>query len=427
MIQTSLLAQGTVAAVASTHRSASTSYPGVPPQPFQQPARNFVLGQGTPKRSFFWGKKHEFVPVGPHLPTSHAAQQEEPPGRATTVRFPLSARGIRWFCREGTGRWGQETPTQTPKAGREAAAGDQGQKKPQAALNPKAAGEQNTQFPTSPPSQGSILGTVPHVLLEPYVLHQGPAGRSCHISFFMKRLRKKHHLPLPSPRRKDAFNASLGLAQRGSVQGFGEDGERLRSLSKAFFIAKPRAGAVSLRDKSGPKQGLAYPRRGRGGGRSPEWGETPGSPPAPAGRFSSRLGKAGAKRHTSRCCLAPLRFSIFSPSLGLPANEKEEKNPFVRQGKAWGEGRGKGKKKGKKKRQKKKRQHVGGLLRRLLTLFFWLFYFLAERAPGAARQRVRPDHRTILGPPRGQSSAGSGRSLPAPRGLASKHRGVKRN
>lgn len=30
MIQTSLLAQGMVAAVASTHRSASTSYPGVP-------------------------------------------------------------------------------------------------------------------------------------------------------------------------------------------------------------------------------------------------------------------------------------------------------------------------------------------------------------------------------------------------------------
>lgn len=134
------------------------------------------------------------------------------------------------------------------------------------------------------------------------------------------------------------------------MQGFGEDGERLRSLSKAFFIAKPRAGAMSLHDKSGPKQGLAYPRRGQGGGSSPEWGGTPGSPLAPAGRFSSSLGKVGDKRHTSRCCPAPLRFSIASPGLGLPANEKEEKNLLcvkAKLGERGGEG---GEKKGKKKK-----------------------------------------------------------------------------
>lgn len=65
-------------------------------------------------------------------------------------------------------------------------------------------------------------------------LRHGRAARSSRIFFFMKRLRKRNHLPLSSRRRKDAFNESLQLALRGSARGFGGWGEVTFAFKSLF-------------------------------------------------------------------------------------------------------------------------------------------------------------------------------------------------
>lgn len=209
-IQTSPLVRGTAAALASAPRSASSSYPRVPIDLSSSLPVALGLAEEPPKGLSFGAKsKNSFLLDLTFLPPTQHSRRNRP-GRATTARLPPSLQGGDRTVGTGgpgedtqertlgTGHWGQEAPTQTPKAGREAATGDQGQKKTWAVLNPKSATEQNTQFPNSLPSQGAIPGTVPHVLAgapppPPSLrLQRGAAGRSCRILFFMKRLRKRH-------------------------------------------------------------------------------------------------------------------------------------------------------------------------------------------------------------------------------------------
>lgn len=162
MIQTSPLVQAMAAALASTRRSASTSYPRVPINLSSRLPTALGLAEG-PQKDFLLGQKarfHSCWTSPSYLPRSTAGGT----ARESHHRALLSLCLRRTMVLQGgdrSGHRGQETPTQTPKAGREAAARDQGQKKPRAAPNPKSAMEQNTQFPHSQllcplraPSQG---------------------------------------------------------------------------------------------------------------------------------------------------------------------------------------------------------------------------------------------------------------------------------
>lgn len=194
-----------MAALASTPRSPSSSYPRVPIDLSSSLPAALGLAEEPPKGLSFGAKsKNSFLLDLTFLPPTHTAggtAPGEPPPHAS-LRLCREGTGHRGQDTQdrtpGTGHGGQKTPTQTPKAGREAATGDQGQKKTLAVLNPKPATEQNTQFPDSLLSQGPVPGTAPHVLAgaprpSPMLrLQRGAAGRSCRILFFMKRLRKRH-------------------------------------------------------------------------------------------------------------------------------------------------------------------------------------------------------------------------------------------
>lgn len=64
---------------------------------------------------------------------------------------------------------------------------------------------------------------------------------------------------------------------------------------KSLFIAKPRAGAASLHEKSVPKQGLAYPKRWQGAVLNRR---DPGKPPSSGEKVFQPLGKVGDEWHT---------------------------------------------------------------------------------------------------------------------------------
>lgn len=108
---------------------------------------------------------------------------------------------------------------------------------------------------------------------------------------------------------------------------------------------------------------------------------------------SGEVFQLGDKRHTSPCHPAPLRHSSASPGLGQPANEKREKKrkKILLCVKAKLGERG-----GEKEKKKKKDNMWVVCSGRLLTLFFWLFYFLAEKssrgcsAEGPARSQEHP-------------------------------------
>lgn len=73
-------------------------------------------------------------------------------------------------------------------------------------------------------------------------------------------------------------------------------------LSKAFFIAKPKAGAMSLCDKSGLKQGLAYPRREQGAALN---GEGPREAPGSSREVFLAWGKQGPSSTRPAAALLP--------------------------------------------------------------------------------------------------------------------------
>lgn len=86
--------------------------------------------------------------------------------------------------------------------------------------------------------------------------------------------------------------------QRGRGQG--------TAAFKSLFITKPRAGAVSLCDKSVPKQGLAYPKQWQGAVLNRR---DPRKPPGSGGEVFQPLewGMSGTRP-------VPLGSSIASPA-----------------------------------------------------------------------------------------------------------------
>lgn len=138
------------------------------------------------------------------------------------------------------------------------------------------------------------------------------------------------------------------------------------------------------------------------GGAASEWGWTPGSYLAPMVRiFQLALGSQcpGGTRHAAVRAL--FRLNTASLRLKAASKWKGRKNLLcVKAGL------------GKKKRVRETTR--GWSAQETFDFVFWLFCSLAERVPGASRHRVRPDHRIISSPPRGQSSAHSRHAILEP-------------
>lgn len=176
---------------------------------------------------------------------------------------------------------------------------------------------------------------------------------------------------------------------------------------KSLFIAKPRAGAVSLCDKSVPKQGLAYPKRWQGEVLNRR---DPRKPPSSGEEVFQPLEKVGDERHTP----SSPRLQCCFPGLEM----KREKKTFCVSRQSLAKGRGE------KLGGKKKRTTCGWSAQETFDFVFLAILFLGRKnswgcsAEGTARSQEHPQ------PTQGPKFSWQ---LPAPRGFASKHGGVKRN
>lgn len=177
---------------------------------------------------------------------------------------------------------------------------------------------------------------------------------------------------------------------------------------KSLFIAKPRAGAMSLCDKSVPKHGLAYPKRWQGAVLNRR---DPGKPPSSGGEVFQPLGKVGDERHTPcspwlQRCFPSLEMKRAKKNLLCVQAKLEE-----REGRKIGGGR-------------KKKTTCGWSAQETFDFVFLAILFLGRKnswgcsAEGTARSQEHPQ------PTQGPKFSWQ---LPAPRGFASKHGGVKRN
>lgn len=201
----------------SRSRCHTAEPPESPPLPSQQPAHGLglVARRESPKWALLGGKKRELLPAAFTFPYGNAGTTQ----RRTRSPSPSSQHQA-----------GSEGACRAPKT----------RMKPRIALNPRhPRSKQRSKAPrspsaSSPPPQTPLQPQQPAAAPPSLCLRHGRAARSSRIFFFMKRLRKRNHLPLSSRRRKDAFNESLQLAPRGSARGFRGWGEVTFAFKSLF-------------------------------------------------------------------------------------------------------------------------------------------------------------------------------------------------
>lgn len=196
MIQTFPLVWGRVAALASTHRSASTSYPGVPIN-LSSSLPWLRAWPRTPKRDFLLRQKariHSCWTSPSYLPRSPAGGTSRESHHCTLPScLPAAYDG---FAGRGQDGGDRRLPPRHQRQSRRRLRTEETMGCPELKVC-HGAKHPIPKLPASLLSQSPVPGMVPHGLLEAHILQRAclqrePAGRSCIILVFMKRFRKRH-------------------------------------------------------------------------------------------------------------------------------------------------------------------------------------------------------------------------------------------